>query len=962
MLGMAKPLVQSASPKRGPSSADANLSIVLNLMCHTTCHRQGGETEKFAKRAIESLVKKLRKKSEELDSLITAVTSKGAKSSKCVTIQRTLDGRLQVCERKGFPHVIYARLWRWPDIQKMEMKHLDFCRFGYDLKYESVCVNPYHYERIRSPAASTLSVKATSPNCDKCALSVLKDSPPQPTSTYEQPKYLEAGPSNSLAGPSNIPCSADPCPIIVRNLLWHAVLRHQGSDAESFSRRAIESLVKKLKKKFYELDSLIVAITSKGRQPSKCVTVQRTMDGRLQVGDKKDFPHVIYARLWRWPDVHKMEMRHKEFCQNGYDTKHEKVCVNPYHYERVQPPDWFRASLYGTSHKSHGMMSEAEISQKHDGDKNGGFLSNKGDVAEKNSCYCTHNISSHARKPQEIQDPSYFNSRFKRKQDFDGDRNTSTTSSVSYSSESDQEIDVETESPKRAKLSPHESEKISPETEKQLHSFNDKSGRVSCALCNCISNSLMGQGDLICFGRLAGFPSNTTTISLQHKQFTPINQMPHRLDNNSHDDQYHGQKGYSWKYQGNHADIRHRSSAVKSDLKSNSSNNRLTPPPEENLSNVGFSEEPDIVDLCDSSGHIWVHERCAAWTLATIATKSMTEFTIDLTNQILTKKCSFCGRFGASIVCEIPDCGRLYHFPCAMAARAYQDIKTMKLYCSSHEDVIARIAFCDRCHQGGEISQLLLCTRCSCHYHSYCCSPPVRITESVRVGWECMQCKSCQFCRKAVSKEKVLVCRRCNKGYHPLCTEPVTDSTEKFSWKCQKCRQCRQCGTQKTSQWHIDYTLCDICYQNKNKGNQCPLCNNQQSDQRVVQCDSCSKWIHTVCDNITDDIYRKLERDRSIIYVCKLCREEVDKIKKECRREMKTDNVELEEISPVTSMVLSQMYRGQDSKLLSSMTTSKATTPCSMTWLTSEPVQWSRLRMTYSFEYFIMKQYGKVLL
>ena len=150
--GMEKSLVQSASPKRGPSSADANLSIVLNLMCHTTCHRQGGETEKFAKRAIESLVKKLRKKSEELDSLITAITTKGSKSSKCVTIQRTLDGRLQVCERKGFPHVIYARLWRWPDIQKMEMKHLEFCRYGYDLKYESVCVNPYHYERIRSPA------------------------------------------------------------------------------------------------------------------------------------------------------------------------------------------------------------------------------------------------------------------------------------------------------------------------------------------------------------------------------------------------------------------------------------------------------------------------------------------------------------------------------------------------------------------------------------------------------------------------------------------------------------------------------------------------------------------------------------------------------------------------------------------------------------------------------------------
>lgn len=36
------------------------------------------------------------------------------------------------------------------------------------------------------------------------------------------------------------------------------------------------------------------------------------------------------------------------------------------------------------------------------------------------------------------------------------------------------------------------------------------------------------------------------------------------------------------------------------------------------------------------------------------------------------QKCCFCGRFGASIVCEMPDCGRIYHYPCAMAARTYQ--------------------------------------------------------------------------------------------------------------------------------------------------------------------------------------------------------------------------------------------------------------------------------------------------
>ncbi|XP_025070665.1 mothers against decapentaplegic homolog 4 isoform X3 [Alligator sinensis] len=113
-----------------PTSNDACLSIVHSLMCH----RQGGESETFAKRAIESLVKKLKEKKDELDSLITAITTNGAHPSKCVTIQRTLDGRLQVAGRKGFPHVIYARLWRWPDLHKNELKHVKYYLSGLTLQ------------------------------------------------------------------------------------------------------------------------------------------------------------------------------------------------------------------------------------------------------------------------------------------------------------------------------------------------------------------------------------------------------------------------------------------------------------------------------------------------------------------------------------------------------------------------------------------------------------------------------------------------------------------------------------------------------------------------------------------------------------------------------------------------------------------------------------------------------------
>ncbi|XP_068612742.1 mothers against decapentaplegic homolog 4-like [Brachionichthys hirsutus] len=184
-----------------PSSTDACLTVVHRLMCH----RQGSDNESFAKRAIESLVKKLKEKKDELDSLITAVTTNGVQPSKCVTIQRTLDGRLQVAGRKGFPHVIYARLWRWPDLHKNELKHVKFCQFAFDLKYDSVCVNPYHYERV-APPASTGSQSLVKEEFMQDCLQI--DLPPH-NDPYSQPRPLSMYPSMPLSPPALTAVSVD---------------------------------------------------------------------------------------------------------------------------------------------------------------------------------------------------------------------------------------------------------------------------------------------------------------------------------------------------------------------------------------------------------------------------------------------------------------------------------------------------------------------------------------------------------------------------------------------------------------------------------------------------------------------------------------------------------------------------------------------------------------------------------
>ncbi|TGZ49111.1 hypothetical protein CRM22_010932 [Opisthorchis felineus] len=119
--------------------------------------------EKWKEKAVKSLVKRL-KNGNQLDELERALASQDP-STRCVTIPRSLDGRLQVAQKKGLPHVFYCQLWRWPDLHTQhELRPIATCEFSFHAKRDEVCINPYHYRRIENPVLPPIMVPRNSQN------------------------------------------------------------------------------------------------------------------------------------------------------------------------------------------------------------------------------------------------------------------------------------------------------------------------------------------------------------------------------------------------------------------------------------------------------------------------------------------------------------------------------------------------------------------------------------------------------------------------------------------------------------------------------------------------------------------------------------------------------------------------------------------------------------------------------
>ncbi|KAL7630314.1 UNVERIFIED_CONTAM: hypothetical protein RMT77_019540 [Armadillidium vulgare] len=122
-------------------------------------------------------------------------------------------------------------------------------------------------------------------------------------------------------------------PAVKRLIGWR-----ECEDDDKWASKAIESLYKKIKGKRSSLEDLQYALGNPG-SPSNCVTIPKSVDGRLQVSNKKSFPHVIYCKVWRWPDLQSHhEIKPVESCKHPFSKNDSEVCINPYHYVRIQRP------------------------------------------------------------------------------------------------------------------------------------------------------------------------------------------------------------------------------------------------------------------------------------------------------------------------------------------------------------------------------------------------------------------------------------------------------------------------------------------------------------------------------------------------------------------------------------------------------------------------------------------------
>ncbi|XP_015062920.1 histone-lysine N-methyltransferase 2D-like isoform X2 [Solanum pennellii] len=146
-------------------------------------------------------------------------------------------------------------------------------------------------------------------------------------------------------------------------------------------------------------------------------------------------------------------------------------------------------------------------------------------------------------------------------------------------------------------------------------------------------------------------------------------------------------------------------------------------------------------------------------------------------------------------------------------------------------------------------------------------------------SWTCPSCRVCEGCQTTGDPNKFMFCKRCDAAYHCYCMQPPLKKVSSGPYLCPKHTKCHSCcsnvpGNGLRASWYLGYTCCDACGRLFVKGNYCQVCLKVYRDSDttpMVCCDICERWVHTQCDDISDEKYLQFQVD-DLPYSCPTCR------------------------------------------------------------------------------------------
>ncbi|KAG8236510.1 hypothetical protein J437_LFUL012796, partial [Ladona fulva] len=308
-----------------------------------------------------------------------------------------------------------------------------------------------------------------------------------------------------------------------------------------------------------------------------------------------------------------------------------------------------------------------------------------------------------------------------------------------------------------------------------------------CALCNLGERSQLGQGEILRLLTPEGFsPSKESggQTPLIQRSSSP-HSSPSSVSIEGEREVLEGSTSL-----GSGGDKSPRNGAVTARRQKNISRAKLlslnaNAEPVDELSLIGYVEEPDMNSIFERSGHFYVHQACALWTAGVTHVELLCpEKLVQLVVAAIGRKCVHCSHFGASLSCGVTPCTRAFHLPCVAASEAFQNAKLLSVLCIQHLD--------------------------------------------------------------------------------------------------RNCRVCSDCGSRTpgsghSSRWHAHFTVCDSCYQQRNKGLACPICRRAYrhvAHREMAQCGLCRKFVHGHCDPDAEmATYQKnKEVNRDYEYICPTCK------------------------------------------------------------------------------------------